>query len=125
MKKFFKVMAIIGIMIATVGLYSSTSTASAQSTMTVVISVTNSSAFDCSRNVVLTVQIGIFSQQISQPYVVGTTIYTFNNINADCDFITSGMSKKCSDLETIIVNSRRGPFTANSTQTLGVGITSD
>jgi hypothetical protein len=125
MKKFLKVMAIIGIMIATVGLYSSTNKASAQSTMTVVISVTNSSAFDCSRNVVLTVQIGIFSQQISQPYVVGTTTYTFNNINADCDFITSGMSKKCSDLETIIVNSKRGPFTANSTQTLGVGITSD
>ncbi len=124
MKKFAKLFLLLGVIVAVTTVYSFTNKATLPTTMTVVITVTNVNPppFTCDRDVVLKVKSGGLGMQFTQQYSVGTTTYTFYNVPAGVDQISSGMSKKCTVNETILGEAKTGPFTAGSTQYLSVGI---
>ncbi len=126
MKKILKLFVLLGIIVAVTGIYSFTNKTPAPipTVISVAITVTDNSQYECARNVTLTYEINGMKIGVSQQYVSGTTLYTFTGIPADCDKISSGMSKKCSQNETILGQSKNGPFTPFTTQTLGVGISS-
>jgi hypothetical protein len=124
MKKIAKLFLLLGVIVAITSVYSFTNKATLPTTMTVVITVTNVNPppFTCDRDVTLKVTSGGLGMELTQQYSVGTTTYTFNNVPAGVDRISSGMSKKCTLNETILSESKNGPFTVGSTQYLGVGI---
>jgi hypothetical protein len=122
MKKLFKVLFLLGIIVGFTSIYSFTNKTPLPTVFDVAITVTDNSQFECDRKVTLVVEINGMSVYYSQDYDSGTPTYYFHNIPVGCDNISSGMSKKCSQGEIVIGQSRNGPFTAYTSEILYVGI---